>query len=121
MPEKNWKRDERRVAELLGGTRVPINGRGHQSDVQHSMFSVEVKHTERRWSLLDEAMEQAEQAARIEGKIPMVVIHYSDTQTSRSAYVVVRMPGFQKLLEDATSLPPSVQAALNEGDGVYRP
>jgi hypothetical protein len=117
MPDKAWKRDERRIADLIGGHRVPINGRGKQSDVRHSMFSVEVKHTERRWSLLDEAMEQAAEAATIEGKIPMVVIHYSDTQTSRSAYVVFRMPGFQKLLEDATQLPPSIQAALNSGDG----
>lgn len=105
MAEKSWKRDERRVAELIGGRRVPINGRGQQSDVTHSMFSVEVKHTERRWGLLDDAMEQAVAASRIEGKIPMVVIHYANTQTSQSAYVILRMPAFQELLDRTTALP----------------
>lgn len=122
MPEKSWKRDERRVAELIGGERVPINGRGKQSDVRHAIFSVEVKHTERRWTLLDVAFEQAVQASKVEGKIPMVVIHYAGTQVSGSAYVILRIPGLQKLLDDLTSLPSrSIQEALNSGDGVYRP
>lgn len=42
---KDWKACERRVAEVLGGVRVPITGRqrGATPDVEHAALSIEVK------------------------------------------------------------------------------
>jgi hypothetical protein len=100
MPEQPWKATERRVAELLGGRRRPINGRGLEADIEHSMFAVEVKRLTAHFQWLDKAFAQAEQAATIgPRKIPMVVLHYSGTQAGASAYVVLRMPGFQELMD----------------------
>lgn len=38
-----WKGVERRYAQLLGGERIPVSGRGSQSDVITPSYSVEVK------------------------------------------------------------------------------
>ncbi len=42
---KDWKACERRIAELLGGLRVPVSGRqrGASPDVVHSLLSIEPK------------------------------------------------------------------------------
>ncbi len=42
---KDWKACERRVAELLGGRRVPVSGRqrGDAPDVMHEWHSIELK------------------------------------------------------------------------------
>jgi hypothetical protein len=42
---KDWKTAERRIAKELGGTRVPVTGRGRGDvpDIEHPALSVEVK------------------------------------------------------------------------------
>ena len=42
---KDWKACERKVAALLGGTRIPVSGRGcgHSPDIEHERLSIEVK------------------------------------------------------------------------------
>ena len=42
---KDWKACERRVAEILGGVRVPVTGRqrGVAPDIEHETLSIEVK------------------------------------------------------------------------------
>jgi hypothetical protein len=42
---KDWKTCERRVAEVLGGKRVPVSGRvrGYCPDVEHPTLSIECK------------------------------------------------------------------------------
>lgn len=49
MSEKPWKRNERRIADLLGGRRVPITGRarGDVPDIDHAAFSIECKRHDR--------------------------------------------------------------------------
>lgn len=72
---KTWKAAEKRVAAILGGTR--INGaRGvRKQDVAHDTFSVEVKHGKRSIPVfVSNAYEQAVQNAP-DGKIPLVVLH----------------------------------------------
>jgi hypothetical protein len=44
MTDKCWKAAERRIATLLGGKRVPVNGRGDEPDVAHPWLAIEVKH-----------------------------------------------------------------------------
>ena len=76
----SWKRSEREVAKRLGGRRVPVSGRGRGDvpDIDHELFSVEVKH----WSAfpvkLLKAMEQAV-AAKKGDRVPLVVLHKADT------------------------------------------
>jgi len=71
-----WKRTETAVAALLGGTRVPVTGRGRGDapDVAHPRLSVEVKHREALPGWLTDAMNQATAVSR-DGRIPLVVVH----------------------------------------------
>ena len=43
MRTDNWKNVERGVAKLFGGTRTGSNGESRR-DVEHPIFSIEVKH-----------------------------------------------------------------------------
>jgi hypothetical protein len=42
---RDWKACERKIAEILGGVRVPVTGRqrGATPDVEHPSLSIEVK------------------------------------------------------------------------------
>lgn len=47
-PTKTWKSIERKVADKLGGKRIPCSGNGAiEGDVLHDIFHVEVKHRAR--------------------------------------------------------------------------
>ena len=63
---KDWKACERRVAELLGGRRVPVSGRqrGDTPDVLHEWLSIEVKFRRRLPAWIEVAMKQAEASAK---------------------------------------------------------
>lgn len=76
MADKAWKRTERRIAELLGGERVPITGRqrGSAPDVKHGWLSIEVKHRNVVPNWLHEAMDQAQLSKRGD-QLPIVVLH----------------------------------------------
>jgi len=104
MGEAAWKSDERRVAEILGGVRVPGRRGTDEVDVTHPRFAVEVKRRTQRMRYLDEAMEQAVKAS-VKGfeadgreRLPMVVLHYTGTQMEASALVIVRLGSFLKFL-----------------------
>jgi Holliday junction resolvase len=62
---KNWKSCERRIAEELGGVRVPVSGRsrGDAPDVDHPSLSIEVKSRKKLPAWLLDAIAQAEGAA----------------------------------------------------------
>jgi hypothetical protein len=69
--DKRWKRHEREVAELLGGKRIPINGRGN-IDIEHPWLAVEVKSRESLPEWFKNPLLQARQSAP-EGRLPLVV------------------------------------------------
>jgi hypothetical protein len=96
MSEKRWKRTERRIAELLGGRRMPISGRqrGDTPDVLHDRLSIEVKSRRRLPGWLEEAMKQAEAAAK-NGQLPVAVLH-QDSRRYRDCLVVLRLKDFAK-------------------------
>ncbi len=73
---KRWKLCECRVAELLGGVRIPVSGRGRgdNPDVDHPELSVEVKSRKKLPEWISKAMKQAEDSAA-GGKLPVVVLH----------------------------------------------
>lgn len=68
-----WKGVERRVAALMGGTRVGPTGRNTE-DVEHGLFSVECKHRKKLPALLVSAYAQAKRNAPA-GKVPLLVLH----------------------------------------------
>ena len=73
MVDKLWKAAERRICEMLGGTRRGPTGRD-ESDCCHDWLAVEVKcrkaMPEYLMAWLDQANANAEQ-----GKLPLVVWH----------------------------------------------
>lgn len=71
----DWKHVERKIANLLGGKRIPVTGRHeHAADIEHHTLAIEVKARKQlpRWLL--RAMEQAEASAAGD-KIPVAVLH----------------------------------------------
>lgn len=76
MPDKQWKACERAVARLLGGERVPVNGRirGSAPDISHERLSLEVKSRKSVPAWLTEALQQATASSR-DGRLPVAVIH----------------------------------------------
>lgn len=76
MSRATWKSTERRIAAAIGGTRVPVSGRGRgdQPDIEHDRLSLEVKHRKALPGWLHDAMDQARAAAR-PGQIPVAILH----------------------------------------------
>ncbi|GIV60031.1 MAG: hypothetical protein KatS3mg043_1120 [Rhodothermaceae bacterium] len=95
MPEKSWKRTERKVAERLGGRRVPVTGRsrGDVPDVDHAWLSIEIKHRSRLPSWIEDALRQAEAAAR-DGQLPVAILHERGRNHDQDL-VVLRLRDFE--------------------------
>lgn len=91
---KDWKACERKIAEILGGVRVPVTGRqrGATPDVEHPSLSIEVKSRKTLPAWLLDALEQA-QAATDDRRLPVAVLH-QDRKPYRDALVVVRLEDF---------------------------
>ncbi|QXD16984.1 hypothetical protein GQ464_008640 [Rhodocaloribacter litoris] len=95
MPEKSWKRTERAVAARLNGRRVPVTGRarGDAPDVAHAWLSIEIKHRSRLPAWIEDAMRQAEAAAR-EDQLPVAVLHERGRRHDEDL-VVMRLADFK--------------------------
>lgn len=100
MADKPWKVAERQVAAVIGGERVPINGRqrGSAPDIDHEWLAVEVKHTgqfPKKWA---EAFSQAVASkvkAEINGKVKLpVVIIKPHRCNARNSYIMMQLGDF---------------------------
>jgi hypothetical protein len=91
---KDWKACERRIAELLGGKRIPVSGRarGDCSDVEHPILSVECKSRKKLPAWIEDAMNQAEASVK-DGQLPVVVLH-QDRAPYAQSLVVLRLEDF---------------------------
>ena len=96
---KDWKACERRVAEILGGRRMPVTGRqrGDAPDIEHEALSIEVKSRKALPAWLLGALSQA-QAASKDGKMPVVVLHQDRTPYTESL-VLLRLSDFVDYLK----------------------
>lgn len=76
MTTKLWKSTERKIAELIGGTRVPVTGRqrGDAPDIRHRWLSPEVKSYAVRPPSIHDALAQARASAR-NGQLPIAIFH----------------------------------------------
>jgi hypothetical protein len=92
---KDWKTCERRIAELLGGQRIPITGRqrGETPDIEHEALSIEVKSRKSLPVWLLKALNQAQAASNDGKKIPVVVLHQDHAPYAHSL-VVLKLKDF---------------------------
>lgn len=99
MPDKSWKVAERRVAEILGGERVPVNGRirGSAPDVAHDTLSLEVKNRKSIPAWLTEALTQATASSR-DGRLPVAVLHQQGKPYA-DALCVIRLEDLAEYME----------------------
>ncbi len=95
MPDRRWKATERTVARLLGGTRVPVSGRGRgdQPDIAHAWLAIEVKDRATLPAWLLDALDQAERSATPD-QLPVAILHRAGDRHD-SALVVLRLHDFR--------------------------
>jgi len=76
MNRSTWKASERRMAAALGGARLPVSGRGrgNVADIDHPVYAIEHKAGRVLGPRLLLAVAQAEAAAAVSGKVPLVTI-----------------------------------------------
>jgi hypothetical protein len=96
MRTNNWKNVEREVARLFGGKRTGNNGDSRR-DVEHPIFSIEVKHRKTFPDWLHSAYGQADREK--EHRIPIVVLHERHTKFEDS-YVVIKAEHFCRHYKD---------------------
>lgn len=98
MNRSSWKRAERAIAAILGGKRIPINGR-KGPDVAHATLSVEVKSRtdlpDYLWAWLDQAADGAP-----EGRTPIVVLHRAGRAHREDDLVVLRLAHLVGMMEE---------------------
>ena len=96
---KDWKACERKVTALLGGRRIPVSGRGRgdNPDIDHELFSIEVKSRKTIPAWLEDAMRQAETSVK-DGRLPVVVLHQDQAPYAESL-VVLRLEDFAGYLK----------------------
>ncbi len=101
MADKTWKAVERKIANIFGGKRVPVSGRGRGNvpDIDHPVFAFEVKCRPNHPALLRVAMDQAEKSAENDesGKLPLVILHEWG-QKHMDDLTVMRVKDFLKIL-----------------------
>jgi len=102
MADKRWKAAERSVAEVLGGKRNPINGRGDEADVEHDWLAIEVKNRPLPKWIIDGHM-QAMKARIVSGKdkLPIVVLKPPRIPVMRG-YVLMQMCDFVDYFGDVS-------------------
>jgi len=96
----SWKRTERKIAERLGGKRVPVTGRarGDVPDIDHDRFALEVKHRRLLPAWLYDAMNQAI-ASRKGLRIPVVILHQHGKHHDHDL-VVLQLKDFMEIIKD---------------------
>ena len=90
---KRGKRNEKALADRLGGKRVGILGK---EDIMHGEYSIEVKSFVRYAGV--KIMEQAERNAPA-GKIPLAIVHIKG-QRRDNDLVIMRLKEWEALTND---------------------
>lgn len=93
MSDKNWKKQERRVAKMCGTTRTPLSGKmskaGTSSDSLHPRLYVEAKYRE-TIAVIEWFMKIVPKAVK-EKKIPMLTLK---AKNRKADLIVIRLKDF---------------------------
>jgi len=96
MPEKAWKSFERRIADGLGGRRIPVpesqQRETDQGDVAHPVFFVECK--KRKNISIPAWWKQTQDKAKALRKIPLLCI---SSERLRRPIIVMNFNDFKRL------------------------
>ena len=97
MSDRSWKANERATAAILGGSRVPVSGRGRgdSPDVAHPWLSIECKRRRALPQWLDEALDQAAAASDGGTRLPVAILHEAGERHGRDV-VLVRLADFRE-------------------------
>jgi len=109
---KAWKVAEKKVAAIVGGTRIGVTGLP-TNDVKHERLAIEVKHTSKPPVFVVNALAQAKANGEA-GKVPLAVIH---TKGTRQYLAVLRLEDLVTLIRDSDLLEKVVNNdAADNGD-----
>jgi hypothetical protein len=103
-----WKRVERKIAELMGGKRIPLLGREGQ-DLDVPYFFVEVKSRKNIGEYLwKEYLDQILTGAEVAGetiKVPAIVLHRPGMQYADSlvCFRIRDLPRLERLIRNETT------------------
>jgi hypothetical protein len=78
MPDKAWKAEERTVAKAFGTKRALMKGTDEKTDIQHSLFCVDVK-LRQRWDV-DKWFAELREYADQQSKIPILTLRKPRTK-----------------------------------------
>jgi hypothetical protein len=78
MPDKAWKAEEREVAKAFGTKRALMKGTDEKTDIQHSLFCVDVK-LRQRWDV-DKWFAELREYADQQSKIPILTLRKPRTK-----------------------------------------
>ena len=96
MDRSTWKKEERWWAAQLGGRRVPVTGRqrGDAPDIEHALYSIEVKAGRVMSSRMREAMLQADASRRGDQRPLVCITQNSGRGRPKEHYVLLRLEDF---------------------------
>ena len=98
---ERWKRQERMVASILNGTRLPCIGTG-APDVVSDLLAVEVKTRKSIPKWLSDAIEQSIRNAP-DDKIPCVCLSIVSQGKKAQVYILMRIEDFERVRERGRS------------------
>jgi hypothetical protein len=78
MSDKAWKAEERTVAKAFGTKRALMKGTDEKTDIQHSLFCVDVK-LRQRWDV-ETWFEKLREYADKQSKIPILTLRKPRTK-----------------------------------------
>ncbi len=90
-----WKRQEERIAEALGTSRI-VSAGARRSDIEAGPFGIEVKTMKAIPARVVAAMEQSIDACKSTGKVPVVVLNQLRIGRKPLRYVVMRFEDWQQ-------------------------
>jgi hypothetical protein len=95
MADKPWKRAERRIAQYVGGTRVPVTGRqrGDAPDIEHNWLGIELKYRKKLPEWIKDAFSQAKAASK--GRQLPVVILCEKGEEAGKAWIMCELSDFR--------------------------
>jgi len=112
MPDKVWKKQERRIAKKFGTSRTPLSGSRSLhtgSDIIHPKLYVECKYR-KRISVLDEFPGVAKRAKE-ENKIPVMAIK---SRELKDDFFLIRAKDLEEVAKELKAAMPKIHVKVGD-------